>query len=84
VLVFTALMGLAIIAMTFVMRARGLPAPLGIVPVVGALVLCSMWFAVRLLVDVRDDELASAESAATVSGPGLGAGAIPTPDGRFR
>jgi hypothetical protein len=83
-LVFTALMGLAIIAMTFVMRTRGLPAQLGIVPVVGAMVLCSMWFAARLLVDVRDDELASAETAGTESDPWLGARAIPTPGGQFR
>jgi hypothetical protein len=84
ILVFAAMMGIAIIAMTFVMRAKGLPAPMGIVPVIGGLSVGSAWFAVRLLADVRDDELASAESAGTAAAPGLGARAIPTPGGRFR
>lgn len=84
ILVFATMMGLAIIAMTFVMRVKGLPAPMGIVPVIGGLSVCSAWFVVRLLADVRDDELASAESPRTASRPGHGARAIPTPDGRFR
>ena len=83
VLVFAALMGVAIIAMTLVMRARGLPAPTGIVPVIGALVLCSAWFAARVLEDVRDDELASAERGRTFPQP-HGARAIPTAGGQFR
>ncbi|MFI5244357.1 MAG: hypothetical protein ACHQQR_03965 [Gemmatimonadales bacterium] len=83
-LVFTALMGLAIVTMTFMMRAHGLPADLAIVPVIGALVLCSVWFAARLLVDVRDEDLASAETGASSPSPAHGAGAIPTPSGRFR
>jgi hypothetical protein len=84
VLVFATMMGLAIITMAFVMRAKGLPAPMGIVPVIGAVSLCSAWFAVRLLADVRDDELASAEFARRESHQALGARAIPTPGGRFR
>ena len=59
VLVFATLMGLAIIAMTFVMRARGLPAPMGIVPIVAVAVLCSAFFASRLLGDVRGGEFTS-------------------------
>jgi hypothetical protein len=84
VLVFAALMGLAIVAMSFVMHARGLPVSMGIVPVIGALVLCSVWFAVRLLVDVRDDELAFAESGPSLPPPAYDARAIPTTGGRFR
>lgn len=59
VLVFATLMGLAIVVMTFVMRMRGLPAPMGLVPVVGTAVLCSAGFAALLLREVRDDEVAS-------------------------
>lgn len=84
VLVFAMMMGLAIIAMAFLMRAKGLPAPMGIVPVIGAVSVCSAWFVVRLLADVRDDELASAESARTESRQAFAARAIPTPGGRFR
>ena len=62
VLVFAALMGLAIIAMTFVMRARGLPAPMGFLPVIGSAVLCSAYFAALLLGEIRDDEVAPDES----------------------
>ena len=62
VLVFAALMGLAIIAMTFVMRVRGLSVPLGPVPVIGLAVLCSAGFAALLLGEVREGALASEES----------------------
>jgi hypothetical protein len=62
VLVFVTLMGLAIITMTFVMRARGLPAPMGIVPIIGTAVLCSAFFSALLLRNVRDEELAPDES----------------------
>lgn len=84
VLVFAMMMGLAIIAMTFVMRAKGLPAPMGFVPVIGAVSACSAWFAARLLADVRDDELASAELPPAESRAPSAARAIPTPGGQFR
>lgn len=55
VLVFASLMGLAVMAMTLVMRARGLPAPLGTLPVFAAASLCSAWFASTLMREMRGE-----------------------------
>ena len=70
VLVFAVMMGLAIVAMALEMRAQGLPAPLGILPVIVTAVLCSAAFA-RLLLHAQTDPRASAR-------------AIPTANERFR
>jgi hypothetical protein len=57
-----------------------LPAPSGIVPVIGAAVAGSVFFATSLMRDVRGDELAPERGSRS---PTLGAGAFPTTAGRF-
>jgi hypothetical protein len=53
-LIFSALMGIAILSMSYVMSAKGVPAPILFVMIIGAVVLASLYLSYRFLLETRE------------------------------
>jgi hypothetical protein len=63
-LIFAAVMGIAIISMSYVMSAEGVSAPIPFVVIIGAVVLASLYLSCRFLLETHQVEVQPAGSGA--------------------